>query len=238
MRTIGFSTGALARDDFRQALLMLADKPVNAVELSALRQGELAPLVDQIESLDLTKYIYTALHAPSSIDASFECEVLRLLERIASYGWPIIVHPDAMHKPSDWARFGGLLCIENMDKRKSIGQTATDLRRIFDSLPQASFCFDIGHAAQVDPTMSGATAILQEFGSKLKQLHVSGVNTQSKHDPLSVSSILAFHRVSHLVPTDIPIILESRVEEGEIVEELNKAIEALSVETVLALAGD
>jgi hypothetical protein len=238
MRTIGFSTGALAKDNFRQALLMMADKPVNAVELSALRQGELAPLVEQANTLDLKKYVYTAVHAPSSIEASFEREVLRLLEQVASYGWPIIVHPDAMHTPSDWARFGSLLCIENMDKRKRIGQSASDLGKIFDCLPEASFCFDIGHARQVDPTMSGATAILQQFGSKLRQLHVSEVNTQSKHDPLSFESILAFHRVSHLVPPEIPIIMESRVGEDDIVDEVDKAIQALSVQTVLALAGD
>jgi hypothetical protein len=43
MRTIGFSTGALAERYYRRALQMLAHKPVNAVELSALRQDELQP---------------------------------------------------------------------------------------------------------------------------------------------------------------------------------------------------
>ena len=238
MRTIGFSTGALARDDFRQALQMLADKPVNAIELSALRQVELVPLVEQLRDLDLRRYAYISFHAPSSIDLASEREVLRLLDHVAALEWPIVVHPDAMHTLPNWAHFGNLLSIENMDKRKPIGQTASDLGRIFESLPEASFCFDIGHARQVDPTMSEATAILQEFGSRLRQLHVSEVNTQSKHDPLSLQSILAFHRVSHLVSPEIPIILESRVGAEEIVEEVNKAIEALSIETELALAGD
>jgi len=238
MKTIGFSTGALARDNFKQALRMLADKPVNAIELSALRQVELAPLVEQLQDIDLRRYAYIAFHAPSLIDAPAECEVLRLLDRVAALEWPIIVHPDVMQTPSNWAHLGGLLCIENMDKRKPIGQTASDLGMIFDGLPNATFCFDVGHARQVDPTMSGATAILQQFGTRLRQLHVSEVNTQSKHDPLSFESILAFHRVSHLIPPEIPIILESRVGEEEIVEEVTKAIEALSTETLLALAGD
>ena len=47
MRLIGFSTGALARNDFRRALQMLAERRVRAVELSALRQDELMPLVEQ-----------------------------------------------------------------------------------------------------------------------------------------------------------------------------------------------
>jgi hypothetical protein len=238
MRTVGFSTGALARSDYRQALQMLADKPVNAVELSALRQDELQPLVGDLHNLDLRHFSYVAFHAPSSIDASFELPAIKLLEHVAARGWPIIVHPNAMHTPAAWASFDHLLCIENMDKRKPIGQTAADLARMFELVPRASFCFDVGHARQVDPTMSEATAILQSFSHRLKQLHVSDVNTQSKHDPLSLESMLAFQRVSHLVPPEIPIIMESRVEEAEICEELERAVESLTPNAVLAVAGD
>jgi len=238
MRTIGFSTGALARSDYQRALQMLANKPVNAVELSALRQDELQPLVEHLDNLDLGKFSYKAFHAPSSMDRSFEPLAIKLLEQVASRGWPIIVHPDAMHTPAAWAHFGDLLCIENMDKRKPVGQTAADLARIFEVLPDASFCFDIGHARQVDPTMSEATAILQSLRAKLRQLHVSEVNTQSKHDPLSLESAFAFHRVSHLVSSEIPIIMESRVEEEFIREEIQRALDALSPEAVLAIAGD
>jgi len=238
MRMIGFSTGALARSDYRQALRMLADKDVNAVELSALRQEELQPLVEDIDNLDLRKYQYIAFHAPSSIEPAFEETAIKLLERVAARGWPIIVHPNAMHAPEAWAKFDALLCIENMDKRKPIGQTAADLVKIFDALPGASFCFDIGHARQVDPTMSEATAILQACSGKLKQLHVSEVNTQSKHDPLSLESMLAFQRVACLIPDDVPVIMESRVDETHISEELARALESLTPNAVLAMAGD
>lgn len=238
MRMIGFSTGALARGDYRQALGMLAEKDVNAVELSALRQEELRPLVEDLDNLDLRKFRYIAFHAPSSLDAAFEVTAIQLLERVAVRGWPIIVHPNAMHDPAAWAHFDALLCIENMDKRKPIGQTAAGLVRIFHVLPQASFCFDIGHARQVDPTMSEATAILQVCCKRLKQLHVSEVNTQSKHDPLSLESMLAFQRVASLVPDDIPVIMESRVDEAHIEEEISRALESLTPNTILAMAGD
>jgi hypothetical protein len=125
-----------------------------------------------------------------------------------------------------------------MDKRKPIGQTALDLGKFFDALPNACLCFDIGHARQVDPTMSEAWAILQRFRNRIKQLHVSEVNTQSKHDPISLESILAFQKVSHLVPADVPIILESRVEESEINEEIESALAALHPATQLAVAVD
>ena len=126
----------------------------------------------------------------------FESVAISALEQVALREWPIIVHPDAMHIPAKWARFWDLLCIENMDKRKPIGQTVTDLAELFGALPRASLCFDIGYARQVDPTMSEAAAILQRYGTRPSQLHVSEVNSQSKHDPLSLESILAFRRVS------------------------------------------
>jgi len=238
MRRVGFSTGALARGDFRRALQMLSGKDVSAVELSALRQDELLPLVKQLDELDLTSFKYVSFHAPSSIEQSFESKALELLEEVAARKWPIIVHPDAMHTPSKWNRLREYLCIENMDKRKAVGQTAQDLTRYFELLPKASLCFDIGHARQVDPTMSEAAAILRSFRGRIQQLHVSEVNTQSKHDALSLESMLAFQKVSHLIPPDCPAILESRVEESQIEEEIQNVLNSLSTASLLALTGD
>jgi len=238
MRCIGFSTGALARGNFRLALDMLVDKDVNAVELSALRQEELGPLVAELDSLDLSRFRHISFHAPSSIEPTFERAALKLLADVSARGWPIIVHPDAMLNPSEWGCLGDSLCIENMDKRKPVGQTARQLAEIFQAFPNASLCFDIGHARQVDPTMVEASVILRTFRLRIRQLHVSEVSTKSKHDPLSLESILAFHRVAHLLPTEAPIILESRVEESQIEEEIESAINALSAQQQLAVAGD
>jgi hypothetical protein len=238
MRCIGFSTGALARGDFRAALRMLNDKNTCAVELSALRQEELIPLVDQLGQLDLTQFRYVSFHAPSSMGRRFERVALEVLDRVAAREWPVIVHPDAMHDATAWSRLGGRLCIENMDKRKPIGQTAQDLAALFAVLPEASLCFDIGHARQVDPTMSEASTILRRFRDKVKQLHVSEVNTQSRHDPLSLESMIAFRKVSHLIPPGVPIILESRVGESEIEDEIQNVLTALSTENQFAMAND
>ncbi len=238
MRSIGFSTGALARADFRRGLAMLAGKNASAVELSALRQEELIPLAEHLDDLDLRQFRYVSFHAPSSMEPAFEATALPLLERIAARGWAIIVHPNVMYRPQEWARLGDSLCIENMDKRKPIGQTASDLNAIFKELPNATFCFDIGHARQVDPTMSEASAILQSLAGRLRQLHVSEVNTQSRHDALSLESRLAFQRVSHLIPADIPVILESRVDESEINQEMESALNALSTKNQFEFVGD
>ena len=238
MRQIGFSTGALARGDVRLALQMLQNKSAQIIEISALRQNELQPIVDMLDTLDLDKFEYKSFHAPSSMEAEFEPAALDLLARVAARGWPVIVHPDAMHNVGEWARFGDLLYVENMDKRKPIGQTADDLATIFERLPESGLCLDLGHARQVDPTMSEAAQILQRFQDRLRQLHVSEVNSQSKHDPLTLEAVLAFQRVSRLIPVDVPIILESRVGEQQIESEIKSALAALAPQDLLAMAGD
>ena len=90
MRLIGFSTGALAKSDFQRALAMLRANHVQAVELSALRQDELIPLVEQLDGLDLKEFEYKAFHAPSLMDRDFESVAISALEEVAMRAWPII----------------------------------------------------------------------------------------------------------------------------------------------------
>jgi hypothetical protein len=229
MRTIGFSTGALAFGDFRRALSMLRPYDTRAVELSALRQAELGPLTVASNDLDLSQFSYVAVHAPSSVDIDAERQVVRCLLDLAAKGWPIVVHPDAIHDYALWRAFGDLLCVENMDKRKPIGRTVEELTSVFEELPDASLCLDLGHARQVDATMTEAYLIAKAYESKIRQVHVSEVNTCSKHDRLSFSSIRAFQLVSELIPESVPLIIESVIEGWEIPDELRRVEEALPV---------
>jgi hypothetical protein len=114
-----------------------------------------------------------------------------------------------------------------MDKRKPVGRSAAELGLIFEQLPEARFCFDIGHARQFDPTMIEATKILREFGARLRQVHVSEVNTRSKHDRVSYASMLAFREVAHLIPERIPLIVESPVGIEDIGAEIAQVRKAL-----------
>ncbi len=229
MRTIGFSTGALAYSDFRRALAMLRHKAIRAVELSALREAELAPLVNSINSLDLSQFTYVSLHAPSKYAKGAETSIVEHLKLVAPRNWPIILHPETIHNFSEWESFRGTLLIENMDKRNQTARTAQELSLIFAKLPQAGLCFDLGHCRQIDPTMNEAFLILREFGNRLKQLHVSEVNTRSTHDPLSSASVGAFEKIAHLIPVNVPIILESPVMEAAIEAEIERARQALPV---------
>jgi hypothetical protein len=229
MRRIGFSSGALAYADFRTGVAMLQNKAIHALELSALRQNELRPMLDDIDNLDLSQFEYIAFHAPSQFNAEDEEEIVEMLTGICDRGWPVILHPDAVHDFSLWRRLGRMLCVENMDKRKPIGRTVRELEWVFEQLPEASFCFDIGHARQVDSTMTEAYFILKRFGCRLRQVHLSEVNTRSKHDPLSYVSILAFQEVAPLIAEDVPVILETPVPEDQIDFEVEQAADALPV---------
>jgi hypothetical protein len=227
MGRIGFSTGALALGDFRSALKILSALPLEAVELSALRERELFPLLDAFDDLDLSQFSYVAIHAPSKIDRDLERVASARLTAFAERGLPIVVHPDAVHDWDQWVPMGRMLCIENMDKRKPIGRTELELQRIFERIPEASLCFDIGHARQVDPTMTEAWRILTRFGHKVIQLHVSEVGTSSRHECLSFASKVAFQQVAYLIPDGVPLILETPATADSAMEEVREVSEAL-----------
>lgn len=236
MRLIGFSTGALAYADFHRGLAMSLTQECQALELSALREAELFPLLNALDSLDLARFTYLSIHAPSQFMAEWEAILWDRLRSERWRQWPVIVHPDALYDLSLWREFGPLLCVENMDKRKPIGRTARELDKIFKELPEASLCFDIGHARQCDPTMTEAYLILKEFGSKLRQVHVSEVNTASKHDPLSYASTMAFRDVAHLIPDNVPLILETPVELAGMAAEIAKVRYALPLREATMVA--
>jgi PAS domain-containing protein len=210
MRPIGFSTGAIAYSHFREALDLLARTDTKAVELSALRFTELKPLTEAALGIDLSQYSHVSVHVPSSFDPGLEEDIVALIEHFPAE-WLLVTHPDVIQRWDLWRRLGRRICIENMDKRKPIGQSRQHLLEIFDSLPDATFCFDVGHAHQVDPTMGEAFLILEEFSGKLCELHISEVNSESKHDLISLEAERSFEVVAQLIPKNVPVILESRV---------------------------
>jgi hypothetical protein len=231
MRLIGFSTGALARSDFRLAIHELSNRLVDSIELSALRFHELRPLLESLSNVHLSRYRYVSIHAPSRFESGEELEAIELLQRYLPEDWPIVLHPDAIRHHSLWRAFGRRIAIENMDRRKSVGRTADELKLIFDLLPEARLCFDIGHARQFDTTMTEAYRILRTFVSRLCQIHISEVNSASQHDRLSYAATLAFEQVARLIPESIPVIIESRVTNKEIDLEIESARDALPVNT-------
>lgn len=219
MRPIGFSTGALAKGDFAQGLALQRNDAIDAVELSALRDHELRPLVYALDSLNLLSFRYVSFHAPSKLQNLDEKTVFDLLAKLPER-WPIVVHPEIIRTPSLWAQLGERLCIENMDNRKTTGRTVAELRVLFSLFPRATFCLDVGHARQIDPTMVTAIMMLREFGGRLRQLHVSDVGPRGEHQALGALARLACRRIAHHVPKECPLIIESVIAANQIDQEL------------------
>ena len=238
MRVIGFSTGAIAKADYGKALADLRRHNVRAVELSALRYSELYPLVQALPRMELAHFEVVTFHAPSHFDSDQERSVVEMLQKVVDLKIPIVIHPDAIRSLECWTPLRDWLLIENMDKRKPVGRTADELNEFFRKLPEARLCFDVGHARQVDPTMAEARRILERFGERLAEVHLSEVNSSSKHDPLSAYAIEAFQSVASLIPEHVPAILETLIDRGQsdIPTELTRARQALQSKIVPVLA--
>ena len=227
MDAIGFSTGAVGKSDVRRALDLLEPHAAGAVELSALRAHELAPLVRTLPDLWLAPYPHVSVHAPSAFTAAQEREVAAALLPLARRGWLVVVHPDTLHHAGVWAAFGDRLCIENMDVRKPVGRTVQELRPVFARLPRASFCFDVAHARQCDPSMREARRLLQAFGDRLAEVHVSELDAQSRHVRLTPAGVRDCQQVAGLIPLHMPVIIEAPVQPHEIGPELEASLEAV-----------
>ncbi|CAH2396140.1 hypothetical protein [Mesorhizobium escarrei] len=220
MPTIGFSTGAIARDDFATALDLLAPTRASAVELSALRTAELPALLAALPGLlpGLKKrYRYVSFHAPTNFDD--ERPMVQQLKTVADMGLNVVVHPDTIGDIPIWRALGSRLCLENMDSRKPAGRTAEELQPFFDMLPDAKLCLDIAHARQVDSSMTEAVRILRRFGGRLAQFHVSEINSKGTHFAMSFAAKRAYEPFA-MVLSRTPVIIESMVTRDAIVREI------------------
>jgi hypothetical protein len=222
MRSIGFSTGALALGDFDRGLSLMEGRHTKVIELSALREEELPGLMGALDRLHVEDYQYVSVHAPSRLRAMKESAVADVLRACIDRKWHVVLHPDAIGDHGCWRDFGRLLCIENMDKRKEAGRTAAELRRHFRELPDASMCLDLAHARQVDPTLGIARDIIREYGERIVQLHLSELDVKAHHEPLSMAAVWAIREIAHLLP-ECPVILESMVAADAIDAELDMA---------------
>jgi hypothetical protein len=243
MRPLGFSTGALAKGDFRTGLALQRTKPsLRAIELSALRDHELRPLISGLHQLDLSYFTYVSVHAPSKLTTLSERDAFYILGELPP-SWPIIVHPELIPTPSLWRGLGRRVCLENMDNRKSKGRTLREMRELFELVPDADFCLDLGHARQVDPTMATAMKMAQEFSGRLRQVHVSEIGRSGEHLPLSALAIYAFQLVARFIPSNCAVIIESVVGPEGMDREIRKSASLFqsatdperSLETALSL---
>jgi sugar phosphate isomerase/epimerase len=224
MRKLGFSTGTLAKGNICKALQMVSKLDTDAVEYSALRFDEFQPSVDYLMHKGTGCFNYVAFHAPSKFDPSDEQQVVNsLMALVQRHNLHVVVHPDAIHDYELWNRLGENLCVENMDHRKPIGRTADELDAVFRMLPKARLCFDIGHAHEIDRSMSMGYEILRRHGNRIAHLHASEVSDECRHRPFSPSSHGAFAKLAGMIPESVPVVLETVTTEDRVGQQLREA---------------
>jgi hypothetical protein len=161
-----------------------------------------------------------------------ENELVNKLKKLTKYVSSIVVHPDIIDDINIWKQIEQYVVLENMDQRKPIARTAIEMKQYFDALPKARFCFDIGHARQVDPTLSVAVELLLTYADRLAEIHISEVDAASRHVPISTMAMKSFQRIASLIPKDTPVIIESSIASELFEEEIGMALASLGDRTV------
>jgi hypothetical protein len=212
---VGISTGVLAeqRGDWGALVDRAAAFSGAAVELSALHADEvpgLAALLADPASW-APRFSFVSVHGPAKGTAGGTGALCRLLDALPAEAATVVVHPETIGDLASLAPYGRRVAVENMDRRKPDARTADELGRVFAALPDAAFCFDIAHAASVDPTLAAAAELLRRYGSRLSHLHVSSLDDHGHHVPVTGAD---WERYAPLLAecAHVPWILEAELE--------------------------
>jgi hypothetical protein len=207
---VGCSTGYMEdeRGDWPRLVAQAAAVSSLAVELSAVSEPELPGLLEYLQSAPRLPFRYVSVHAPSKARQLDEIELVALLAGLPPWIDAIVIHPDTIEDPVCYQPLGRLLVLENMDSRKDGGRTATELDSFFQALPEAGLCFDIAHAKSIDETMTQGAAILQRFTGRLRHVHLSSLDADNHHLPLSSEDEDLFAPLLDSC-RDVPWILEA-----------------------------
>lgn len=210
--SFGIATGAYVdeRDDWHSAVARARREGWRWLELTAIR-GRLEPLLaylaDHPDTLDGFERV--SIHAP----AKTEEPLANVLASLEPLGLDVVLHPDVYLTQREVARLAGRAVFENMDVAKRFGRDVADLATVFDSFPQAGFCLDVAHVRTNDPTLTLGHELLDAFGERLRQLHVSGIEPDGTHRPTTAADLALYRplldRVRH-----VPWLLEAELAGG------------------------
>jgi hypothetical protein len=210
---IGASTGFMeeARGDWWRLVSDAAASSDAAIELSALSWPELPELIAFCSFLPRMPFRYVSVHGPTKALAGSDDDLAAMLEQLPTWVDAFVLHPDVLTNAPAFRKLGDRVLLENMDARKRVGTTVADLSKYFIVLPDAGFCFDIAHAASVDPSMKVANDLLDAFGERLRELHISSLGDDGRHVPLTKRDFLKFRPVLDRC-REVPWIFEAPFE--------------------------
>jgi hypothetical protein len=211
-RRFGIATGAYVgeRDDWSRATARAAAEGWRTVELTAMTEASFGSLVEHVETCGLpSSFERVSVHAP----AVFETSAGEVVPRLASSlgGFDLVLHPDRYGAEDGCAALSSRAVFENMDSNKPFGRTVADLALVFDRFPEAGFCLDVAHVWTNDETLRLGFDLLDAFGGRLRQLHVSGIEPDGTHRPTTPDDLRLYEPLLARC-TRVPWVLEAELE--------------------------
>jgi sugar phosphate isomerase/epimerase len=154
------------------------------------------------------------VHAPVRDTPGHWPEVAAALQALPAAVRTVVVHPDLVGEDeAELLRpLGVRLCFENMDNQKADGRFPAELERVYALCPDAAFCLDVAHVWTHDPSMELAFELLDCFGERLRQVHLSGIEPDSQHRPTTFQDVARYAGAVERCG-DVPVILETTLTE-------------------------
>jgi hypothetical protein len=152
-------------------------------------------------------------HPKVSIHSTYFSDPIKELAQITALNAlqkPVVVHPRE-DLTLDWNKLGPNLILENLDGRSTYGNTVATLKHAFKRFPKARWCFDIGHAFHVDPSGLLPQKLIDTFGDKLQQIHLSHLASDATHIPITPHVIQTYVPYFRQLPSNTLITLELSV---------------------------
>lgn len=209
---VGPSTGYMvgARGDWPRLVAAAETCSLDVVELSALSAHELPGLLAFLRDAASAglPFEHVSVHGPSKGWEGTPAALAAALGGVPSFVDGIVLHPETLGDVAAFADLGERLRLENMDTRKEDARTVSELAVFFDALPAARFCFDVAHAQLHDPSMGLAHELLDAFGSRLAEVHVSSILPDGDHVPLRAADAETFLPVLERC-VGVPWVLEA-----------------------------
>jgi sugar phosphate isomerase/epimerase len=208
----GIATGAFVdeREVWTSAVGRAAAEGWPFLELTAGKESRLETLLPLLHepALSLEEFRRVSVHAP----VRFRTSVADVAPKIAAVAerFDVIVHPDVYRDEAWLHELGSRVVFENMDATKRFGATVDDLQRVFETFPGAGFCLDVAHVWTNDPSLSLAHELLDRFGHRLRQLHVSGIKPDGEHRPTTDADLAPYQPVLERC-ADVPWLLETEL---------------------------
>ena len=209
--TYGIATGAFVteRDTWPAAIARARDEGWRWLELTAMgdRLAGLLALLDR---------------SPPRSTASTGCPSMPL-RRQPPPRWTSSLRSSRSHSTSSsiptsprqepsCARLGSRAVFENMDVTKRFGRDVDDLQDVLDRFPAAGFCLDVAHVWTNDRTLRLGHDLIDAFGGRLRQLHVSGIEPDGTHRPTTATDVALYEPLLERCP-HVPWLLEAELVE-------------------------